>query len=133
MSSLQLLTTKFKNMRMKEYETIFDFNIRLRYISNTYFALGEKMFEEKLVKKILRSLHRFDMKITTIEEAQDISTIKMDKLIRSLQIFQMAINDRAKNKNLPLYPKSKRMKINVILKKVYQILQLLFVESLTKP
>jgi hypothetical protein len=72
MSRLQLLTTMFENLRIYEDKSISDFNIRLRDTANTSFTLGEKMSEEKLVRKILRSLpKKFDMKVTTIEEAQD--------------------------------------------------------------
>lgn len=69
---------------MKEDESISKFNIGLRHISKTSFALGEKMYEEKLARKILRSLPKIDMKVTTNEEAQNISTIKVDELIGSL-------------------------------------------------
>jgi hypothetical protein len=58
------------------------------------------MYEEKLARKIFRSLHRrFNMKVTTIEEAQDLSTIKVDELIGSLQIFEMTINNIPEKKN----------------------------------
>lgn len=50
MSRLQLLTTQLENLRMKEDESIFDFNIRLCVIANTYFSFGEKIFEEKLAR-----------------------------------------------------------------------------------
>lgn len=44
------------------------------------------MTEEKLVVKILRSLpKKFDMKVTAIEEAQDIKNMKVEELIESLQ------------------------------------------------
>lgn len=67
MSRLQLLTTKFVNLRMNEEESICDFHIRLHDIANTSFSLGEKMCEEKLTRKILKSLSkRFDMKVTNI-------------------------------------------------------------------
>lgn len=57
-------------MRMKEDESISNFNIKPRDIANTYFALREKMSREKLARKILRSLPKmFDIKVTTIEEA----------------------------------------------------------------
>lgn len=39
---------------MNDDGTVSEFHIRLRNIFNTYFALGEKMFEEKLSRKILR-------------------------------------------------------------------------------
>lgn len=45
MSMLQLLTKKFVNLRMNEEESISDFNIKLRDMANTSFALGERMPE----------------------------------------------------------------------------------------
>lgn len=64
------------------------------------FAPGEKISEEKLAKKILWSLSkRFDMKVTSIEEAQDINTIKLDELIISLITFETTNNDKWKMKN----------------------------------
>jgi hypothetical protein len=53
---------------MDEYETILDFNTKLRDIANLAFSLGEKMSEETLAKKILRSLpKRFNMKDSIID------------------------------------------------------------------
>ena len=100
MSRLQMLTTKFENLRMKEDETIHEFHMNILEIANTSGALGEKMSEEKLVRKILRSLpKRFAMKVTAIEEAQDISNLKVDELIGSLQTFEMGISDNVDKKN----------------------------------
>lgn len=85
---------------MNEDETVSEFHIRLHYIINTTFSLGEKMYEEKLSRKILKSLHkRFDMKVNVIEEAQDLSNIKVDELIGSLKTFEMSINERSQKKN----------------------------------
>ncbi|MCI70435.1 gag-pol polyprotein, partial [Trifolium medium] len=39
------------------------------------------------------------MKVTTIEEAQDISKMKVDELVGSLQTYESAINERAEKKN----------------------------------
>ena len=100
MSRLQLLTIMFENLRMNEDKSVCDFNIRLRYIANTSFALGEKMSEEKLARKILKSLpKKSDMKVTTIEEVEDLVNIKVDELIGSLQTFEMTLNDRSEKKN----------------------------------
>jgi len=104
MSKFHLLTTKFENLRMKDYESILDFHMNILDIANTSSSLGEKMLDEKLVRKILRSLpKRFDMKVTTNEEAQDIKNIKVDELIRSLQTFELAINDRCEKKKKNIY------------------------------
>jgi len=56
------------------------------------------MSDEKLVRKILRSLPKtFDIKETAIEEAQDISSTKVDELIGSLQTFELANGYKKKN------------------------------------
>ncbi|KAK2403776.1 gag-protease polyprotein [Trifolium repens] len=100
MSRLQLLTTKFENLRMKEDESVHDFHMNVIDFANSFDSLGEKIPEEKLVRKILRSLPRkFDMKVTAIEEAQDISSMKVDELIGSLQTFELYINERSEMKN----------------------------------
>ena len=39
------------------------------------------------------------MKVTTIEEAHDISNIMVDELVGSLQTFELAISDKSEKKN----------------------------------
>lgn len=93
MSRLRLLTTKFENLRMMEDESISDFNMRLCDIANNYSTLGENVSKEKLVRKILRYLPlKFDLKVTTIEEARDLRTLKVNECIGSRQIFEVSIN-----------------------------------------
>ncbi|MCI08504.1 gag-pol polyprotein, partial [Trifolium medium] len=100
MSKLQMLTTKFENLRMKEEESIHDFHMNVLEFANSFDALGETILDEKLVRKILRSLpKRFDMKVTAIEEAQDISNTQVDELIGSLQTFELGVNERSEKKN----------------------------------
>ena len=54
-------------------------------LANSYDSLGEKLSDEKLVRKILRSLpKRFDMKVTTIEEAQNIASMRVEEVVGSL-------------------------------------------------
>jgi hypothetical protein len=94
-AKFQLLTTKFENLRMLEDESIQDYHLNILDIANSFESLGEKISDEKLVRKILRSLpKRFDMKVTAIEEAQDISSLKVDELIRSLQNFEITVNSK---------------------------------------
>lgn len=77
-----MLTTKSKNLKMSENEIIIDFNMRIYDISDKFFNLGELFAEEKMVQEVLRSLHSgFDLKVTTIEEAQDVHNMKLDALI----------------------------------------------------
>ncbi|KAK2428670.1 gag-protease polyprotein [Trifolium repens] len=99
-SKIQHLTSKFEALRMKDDESIQDFHLSLLDIANSFEALGEKISDEKLSRKLLRSLpKRFDMKVTAIEEAHDISTMKMDELVGSLQTFEIVLNDRGDKKN----------------------------------
>lgn len=49
---------------------------------------------------MLRSLSKkFDMKVTTIEEAQDITSMKVDELFGSLLTFKMSLHGKHKKKN----------------------------------
>jgi len=85
---------------MMEDESINDYHLNILDIVNTFDSLGEKISDEKLVRKILRSLpKRFDMKVTAIEEAQDISSLKVDELIESLQNFELNVNNKTYEKS----------------------------------
>jgi len=98
-SRIQLLTTKFESLKMKEDETIQDYYMNVLDIANLFDYLGEKLSDEKLVRKILRSLpKRFHMKVTTIEEAQDISNMQVDDLIGFLQNFELVVDNRTEKK-----------------------------------
>jgi len=84
---------------MMEDEGIHDNHLNILDIANAFEFLGEKISDEKLVRKILRSLpKRFYMKVTTIEEAQNISSLKVDELIGSLQNFEITVNNKTDKK-----------------------------------
>ena len=69
-AKFQLLTTKFENMRKLEDESIQVYHLNILDMANSFESLGEKISDEKLVRKILRSLpKRFDIKVTAIKEA----------------------------------------------------------------
>lgn len=84
-SRLVMLTTRFENLRMTETESLTEFYERLSDIANEYFALGEKLENNVLVRKIVRVLpDRFQTKLTAIEEAKDLNTMKVEELMGSL-------------------------------------------------
>ncbi|CAM8880225.1 unnamed protein product [Rhodiola kirilowii] len=86
---------------MKEDKTIVDFNTRVLDISNESFALGESMREEKLVRKVLRSLPKqYDMKAIAIKEAQDVTTMSLDELMGSLQTHEMKMDEEEQHKKV---------------------------------
>ncbi|TYJ96229.1 gag-pol polyprotein [Cucumis melo var. makuwa] len=81
---------------MTEEETIAEFNVRVLDIANELDALGEKMSNSKLVWKLLRSLpSKFNMKVTMIEEANDLSKMKLDELFGSLRTFELHLGNSA--------------------------------------
>ncbi|GAU33559.1 hypothetical protein TSUD_143510 [Trifolium subterraneum] len=108
--SLQNLTRKFENLRMKEDESVHNFYMNVMDFANSFDDLGEKLSVEKIVRKILRSLtKKFDMKVIAMEEAQDISTMKVDELIGSLQTYESSVNERIEKKNKSIAFVLKRM------------------------
>ena len=49
--------------------------------------------------KVLRSLiENFSMKVTTIEEAQDVKNMRLDRLMGSLKTFEMHLNEKESEK-----------------------------------
>lgn len=47
-------------------------------LANECFNLGERIPDNQMVKKLLRTvLPKFDVKVTTIEESNDLSTITL--------------------------------------------------------
>ena len=59
---------------------------------NIIKGLGEKVDEQVIVQKILRSLPmRFDYKIFSIEERSDLNTMTMDELHGTLIAYKMRI------------------------------------------
>ncbi|KAA0032736.1 gag-pol polyprotein [Cucumis melo var. makuwa] len=98
-SRLQLITSKFEALRMNEDESVSDYNKRVLEIANESLLLCETIPDSKIVRKVVRSLpSKFDMKVTAIEEAHDITTLKLDELFGSLLTFEMATADRESKK-----------------------------------
>ena len=68
-------------------------------IANDSEDLGEKITEDMLIRKMLRSLpKRFSIKVIAIEESHNVSTMTVDELVRSLKTFESYINERYENK-----------------------------------
>ncbi|TYK03068.1 gag-proteinase polyprotein [Cucumis melo var. makuwa] len=100
-SRLQLITSRFEALKMTKDESVSEYNERVLEIANDSLLLGEKISESKIVCKVLRSLpKKFDMKVTAIEEAQDITTLKLVELFGSLLTFEMTMSDRERKKAL---------------------------------
>lgn len=94
---------RFENLKMKEDETIAIFNAKLMDISNQVFQIGKRCSDEKLVRKTLKSLcKRFEAKVATIEETRDITTMRPDNFMDSLQAYEMNIKLERKIEDMAL-------------------------------
>ena len=102
-TKLQMITTRFEEVKMSHDEPFDSFYGRLNEIVIAKLNLGEKIEDAKVVRKILRSLlESFRSKVTTIEESKDLDEIKIQELIRSLQIYELGLPSHKSNKSLAL-------------------------------
>ena len=68
-TKLQILTTRFEELKMCEDESFDSFYGKLNKVVIGKFNLGEKTEDSKIVRKILQSLpESFRAKVTAIEE-----------------------------------------------------------------
>ena len=68
-TKVQMLTTRFEEVKMSDNELFDSFYGRLNKIVIAKLNLREKIEDTKVVRKILRSLPKsFQVKVTTIEE-----------------------------------------------------------------
>ena len=81
-------------MGISEKEIINDINGKLCNIANELFSLREKILEEELVKKVLRTLPpRFAYKVTTIREEKNLKNMRLEESMRSLLTFEIELNE----------------------------------------
>ncbi|XP_035829964.1 uncharacterized protein LOC118479518 [Helianthus annuus] len=92
---LQSLRREFENFNMKDDEVVGEYFSRVTANISLQRAFGEKVSDQKVVEKILRSLSpKFDYVIPSIEVALDLSTIKPVKLMGMLQSQEERLNGR---------------------------------------
>ena len=102
-TKLQMLTTRFEEVKMSDDESFDSFYGRLNEIVTTKLNLGEKIEDAKMVRKILRSLpESFQAKVTAIKGSKDLDEIKIQELIRSLQTYELGLPSHKSNKSLAL-------------------------------
>jgi hypothetical protein len=91
-AKLQTYRIQFEQLKMKEDETIGKYFLRIEEMVNAMKALGETIGEPSLVQKILRSLpDRFNLKVSAIEELNDLKTLQFDQLLGTLTAYEMRI------------------------------------------
>ena len=91
-TKLQMLTTRFEELKMSEDELFDSFCGKLNEVVIGKFNLGKKTEDSKVVRKILRSLlESFRAKVITIEKSKDLDEIKIQELIGSLQTYELSL------------------------------------------
>ena len=109
-TKLQMLTTRFEELKMSEDESFDSFYGKLNEVVIGKFHLSEKIEDLKIVRKILRSLPKsFCAKVTAIEESKDLDDIKVQELIGSLQTNELSLPSQRKSKSLALKTISERV------------------------
>ena len=102
-TKLQMLTTRFEELRMSEDKSFDSFYSKLNEVVISKFNFGEKMEDSKVVRKILRSLQEsFRAKVTVIEESKDLNEIKVEELIGSFQTYELSLSNQRKSKSFAL-------------------------------
>jgi hypothetical protein len=79
-------------------------------LRNSTVSLGKPILDVKLIRKILRSwLERFRIKVTTIEESNDLEEMKIEELVGSLQIYELSLPSVKKLKTIALKASKKKV------------------------
>ena len=94
-TKINLLLRQYELFKMNLDESIKGMFKRFTYIVNNLDSLGKTFSSEEKVRKILRSLpkSKWEPKTTTIEEAQDLSTLQLDDLQGKLLTHEIQMNE----------------------------------------
>ncbi|KAI8529996.1 hypothetical protein RHMOL_Rhmol11G0019700 [Rhododendron molle] len=101
---LQSIITEFETIRMKDNETFGEFYARLSEVVNFTLNLGEPISQEKIVKKIMRSLpERFITKVEVLECSPNFDSMKVEEIVGHFLTFDTKLSQygpqKEKNKN----------------------------------
>jgi hypothetical protein len=98
-----MLVSQFEKIEMLKDETFNDFFGKLSEIRNSMINLGKKVFDTKIIRKVMRSLpERFRMKVTAIESCTDLETMRIEELVGALQTYEFSLPQPRKIRTLPL-------------------------------
>jgi hypothetical protein len=102
-AKLQMLISKFEEIKMLEDETFGEFYSKMSELRNSMVSLGKPISDVKLIRKILKSLpERFRIKITTIEESKDLEEMK-------IQTYELSLPPVKKLKTIALKASKKKV------------------------
>lgn len=132
-TKLQMLTSQFETIRMKEDEKFDELNNRWMFIVNEMWALDEPLSDGKICSKILRSLlDIFHPKVTSIKEYKDPDKMKVGDLASSLKTFEMEFDNSKKSPLLSTHPIDPLNLMMVLIKKVMMKMLLYLIKHFKK-
>jgi hypothetical protein len=112
-AKLQMLISRFEEIKMLEDETFGEFYSKMSYLRNSIASLGKTVSDVKLIRKILRSLpEHFRIKVTTIEESKDFEEMKIEELVGSLQTYELSLPPVKKLKTIALKASKKKVEVS---------------------
>nr|GEX34804.1 UBN2 domain-containing protein [Tanacetum cinerariifolium] len=82
---------------ISEEESIDNAFAKFNIIITSLKALDEGFSSKNCVRKFLRALHpKWNIKVTTIEESKNLTTLSLDELIRNLKVYEEVIKKDSK-------------------------------------
>jgi hypothetical protein len=98
-AKLQMLISKFEEIKMLEDETFREFYSKMSDLRNSLVSLGKTVSDVKL-------------KVTTIEESKDLEEMKIEELVGSLQTYELSLLPVKKLKTIALKASKKKVKVS---------------------
>ena len=95
---VQLHMYEYELFKMKPYESITEMTNHFNALLTTLKNLGKHFSKEEVNNKILRILTKKDWesRVTSIEEAQDLTTLSIDVLIGKLLTHELTVKEIGK-------------------------------------
>ncbi|GKD04418.1 zf-CCHC domain-containing protein [Tanacetum coccineum] len=91
-NKIDLLVQQYEQFVISEDESIDSAFARFNTIITSLKALDEGYSSKNYVRKFLRALHpKWRVKVTTIEESKDLTSLSLDELIANLKVHEMII------------------------------------------
>ncbi|KAH0688872.1 hypothetical protein KY289_016230 [Solanum tuberosum] len=105
------LSSEYEAFEMKSGESLQDMITRFTTVVNELISLGKIYTTEEQVDKVLRTLPRsWEIKVTAIREAKDLTNMTLDELEGNLKTYEMNVDKRSEgNKEKKL--DSKQLKV----------------------
>ena len=89
-SKIQTYKGQFESIKMKQEQNIGEYLLHVDEVVNAIRGLGGKLKEKEVVRKVLRTLPmRYDPKVSTLEEWDDLKKVTMDELHGILNVYEM--------------------------------------------